>query len=401
MEFFRELRELWGNQGMEEEEGVVSVEPIAIIVPSELQDLPKSIMPKSSTNSSTVGGFGNHQSPPSSKSQSSEATPSDDKGVECRLSSNKTRWYYISRREKMMLFTSVKNKVAKWKRQFIFVHDTRMEKNTLLDYVKEDGFVDLEALVTPEQLVTFGFVDTINLYAKDPPHSSSHREQGSNSASRWRSNSRVQSVTTHSFDGPHASESSGAEARSAQTQVSSPKIACPEGFSYTKPKCHTTMLQDMHNFIPSMDWERPKGYMQQNSGRAAMLKLMDVYEDIHRKLLQHRPDFPIGKLTFMEGEEIDEQGKTLFPPFEIIVWLGWKLNKNEVLVFPLIVSEDGEDEDSLPSFKAWVVGTPDVEAEPIRAPNGTQSTLDLSQPTLSPTCSSDVMVVPLVDLTND
>ncbi|GKV30753.1 hypothetical protein SLEP1_g39532 [Rubroshorea leprosula] len=98
----------------------------------------------------------------------------------------------------MMLFTNVKNKVARWKRQFIFVHDIRTKrvnnklatyifewrtaqtymnyptlvpcdvdlKNALLDYVKEKRLVDLEALVTLEQLATFGFVDTANLYAE-------------------------------------------------------------------------------------------------------------------------------------------------------------------------------------------------------------------------------------------
>ncbi|GKV28097.1 hypothetical protein SLEP1_g37188 [Rubroshorea leprosula] len=114
----------------------------------------------------------------------------------CRLSSTQTRWYYISGREKMMLFKNIRNKVTRWKRQFIFVCDTQTErisnelanrisewrsgqtymnyptlvpdnvdlKNRLLDYVKVEGLVDLEALVTPEQLAMFGFVDVANLY---------------------------------------------------------------------------------------------------------------------------------------------------------------------------------------------------------------------------------------------
>ncbi|GKU88300.1 hypothetical protein SLEP1_g2583 [Rubroshorea leprosula] len=113
-------------------------------------------------------------------------------------STSGTRWYYISRREKMMIFTNIRNKVAGWKRQFIFVRDTRIErinnelaarlsewrtlnasmnypqltvgdvnlKNQLLDHVKARGLVDLKALVTPEQLALLGFVDMTNLHAK-------------------------------------------------------------------------------------------------------------------------------------------------------------------------------------------------------------------------------------------
>ncbi|GKU97246.1 hypothetical protein SLEP1_g10415 [Rubroshorea leprosula] len=104
----------------------------------------------------------------------------------CRLcpSTSGTRWYYISGREKMMIFTNIRNKVARWKRQFVFVRDTRTErisnelaarlsewrtpntymnypqltvgdvdlKNRLLDYVKARGLVDLKTLVTPDQI---------------------------------------------------------------------------------------------------------------------------------------------------------------------------------------------------------------------------------------------------------
>ncbi|GKU95839.1 hypothetical protein SLEP1_g9147 [Rubroshorea leprosula] len=48
----------------------------------------------------------------------------------CRLcpSTSGTRWYYISGREKMIIFTNIRNKVARWKRQFVFVRDTRTER---------------------------------------------------------------------------------------------------------------------------------------------------------------------------------------------------------------------------------------------------------------------------------
>ncbi|GKU96731.1 hypothetical protein SLEP1_g9933 [Rubroshorea leprosula] len=73
MEFVREVGELWGNQGMEGEEGVMSIEPIAMIVPPELQDLSKTLTPESSARSSTHEGSGaNHSS--SSEGSSSEKT---------------------------------------------------------------------------------------------------------------------------------------------------------------------------------------------------------------------------------------------------------------------------------------------------------------------------------------
>ncbi|GKV21530.1 hypothetical protein SLEP1_g31505 [Rubroshorea leprosula] len=118
----------------------------------------------------------------------------------CRLcpSTSGTRWYYISGREKMVIFTNIRNKVARWKRQFVFVRDMRTDrinnelaarlsewrtpstymnypqltsgdvdlKNRLLDYVKARGLVDLETLVTPEQIALHGFVDVANLYSQ-------------------------------------------------------------------------------------------------------------------------------------------------------------------------------------------------------------------------------------------
>ncbi|GKV14896.1 hypothetical protein SLEP1_g25699 [Rubroshorea leprosula] len=76
MDFFRELRELRGNQGREEEEErVISVEPIAMIVPPALQNLPETITPESSANSSARDDSGNNHASPSS-SLSSEETPS-------------------------------------------------------------------------------------------------------------------------------------------------------------------------------------------------------------------------------------------------------------------------------------------------------------------------------------
>ncbi|GKU90838.1 hypothetical protein SLEP1_g4782 [Rubroshorea leprosula] len=121
---------------------------------------------------------------------------------QCRLCPKPqgSRWYYLSGRDKSQLFKNVRNKVARWKRQFVFVRDTRTErisndlaarlsewrtpnahinypqllprdvdlKNQLLRYAQGEGLIDLEALVTSEQLAVFGFVDMTNLISEAP-----------------------------------------------------------------------------------------------------------------------------------------------------------------------------------------------------------------------------------------
>ncbi|GKV50361.1 hypothetical protein SLEP1_g57068 [Rubroshorea leprosula] len=334
----RELTEQRGNQGREgEEEGVLSVEPITMIVPPELQDVPEIMASESSTSSSASDNGGDHPSVPSSSS-SSEGTPGREEGTgdvveqsaegaqgpaagfrfraalhhevancapsisgyrrleemvrahhiprtillrtgakseractvsqtgwipvyvdhfeaglrfplpglvfdlladyelaltqltpnsirfiigfmllcarlevpakvivfrslfQCRLCPNSrgAKWYYLSGRDKSQLFKNVRNKVARWKRQFIFVCDTQTErinndlaarlsewrtpnahinypqllprdvdlKNQLLEYAKREGLIDLEALVTSEHLAVFGFVDVTNLFSE-------------------------------------------------------------------------------------------------------------------------------------------------------------------------------------------------------------------------------------------
>ncbi|GKU96222.1 hypothetical protein SLEP1_g9483 [Rubroshorea leprosula] len=81
MESVREVGELWANHGMEGEESMISAEPIAMIVPSELQNLPESLTPESSASPSAHKGFGANLSP-SSEGSSSERTPSAGENVE-------------------------------------------------------------------------------------------------------------------------------------------------------------------------------------------------------------------------------------------------------------------------------------------------------------------------------
>ncbi|GLT83703.1 hypothetical protein SLE2022_019760 [Rubroshorea leprosula] len=122
---------------------------------------------------------------------------------QCKLcpNSRSAKWYYLSGREKSQLFKNVRNKVARWKRQFIFVRDTRTErisndlvarlsewrvpnahvnypqllpwdtdlKNQLLEHARTENLIDLDALVTSEQLAVFGFVDVANLFTEGIP----------------------------------------------------------------------------------------------------------------------------------------------------------------------------------------------------------------------------------------
>ncbi|GKV40453.1 hypothetical protein SLEP1_g48098 [Rubroshorea leprosula] len=361
----RELTEQRGNQGREgEEEGVLSVEPITMIVPPELQDVPETMASKSSASSSASDNGGDHPSAPSSSS-SAEETPSREEGMgdvvsnvsgrpvigewegatilgrlsnlrkaskdlpagfrfkaalhhevaDCAPSisgykrlEEMVRAYHIPKnillrtggqneractvsqtgwipvyvdhfdaglrfpllglifdllvdyelaltqltpnsiRDKSQLFKNVRNKVARWKRQFIFVRDTRAErisndlvarlsewctpnahinypqllpqdvdlKNQLLEYAQREGLIDLEALVTSEALVVLGFVDVTNLFSegsrgrasgsaqphqtrfdeRPPPapqsRGSSHR--GSSSSSRPRADHRAEAA---------------------------------------------------------------------------------------------------------------------------------------------------------------------------------------------------------------
>ncbi|GKV48701.1 hypothetical protein SLEP1_g55504 [Rubroshorea leprosula] len=323
----RELTELRGNQGKEEgEEGVISVEPITMIVPPALQDVPEIMTPEGSASSNAKDNGGDHPTA-SSSSSSSEETPSREEGrgdvvshvsdrlvigewesrtitgrlsnlrkapkdlpagfrfraalhhevancapsisgfrkleemvrahhipktillrtgakservctvsqtgwipvirfiisfmllcarlevpakaivfrslFQCRLCPNSrgAKWYYLSGRQKSQLFKNVRNKVARWKRQFIFVRDTRTErinndlaarlsewrvlnahvnypqllprdtdlKNQLLEHARRENLINLDALVTSEQLVVFGFVDVANLFTEGIP----------------------------------------------------------------------------------------------------------------------------------------------------------------------------------------------------------------------------------------
>ncbi|GKV21532.1 hypothetical protein SLEP1_g31507 [Rubroshorea leprosula] len=81
MASFHDAQGFQGNQGEEGDVDVISVEPIAIIVPPELQDSPKTAAPRSDASSSVSGGSEGHQ-PSTSSDSSTEETPSGAEGVE-------------------------------------------------------------------------------------------------------------------------------------------------------------------------------------------------------------------------------------------------------------------------------------------------------------------------------
>ncbi|GKV36105.1 hypothetical protein SLEP1_g44273 [Rubroshorea leprosula] len=502
-----------------------------------------------------------------------------------------SKWYYLSEREKSQLFKNVRNKVARWKKQFIFVRDTRAErisndlaawlsewrtphahinypqllprdidlKNQLLEYAKRESLIDLEALVTSEQLAAFGFVDVTNLFSKgiflsysmDSSQAAPRRGKRDSTSGRLRClthaarpiedptrhlvrrlsiGSRwqlpvhvgvhvVALATVRSPTAPSATARAAAEPASASDLVSGPRIAYPEGFSYVRAECQPAMVQDMHSFVPPADSKRAKAFVQQYGGQVAMIKLMDafsyavalfeseqgahsqnnelsanckqlaaekaslvedvnhlqgsemanraaaaesradelanrnnelreelnraraekesgiqaardeaafaeerakrieaerdralnelsslrrqlvgsavfqdavavasanvtteIYNEIRGKVLHHRPDFPICKLAFFDGEDIDEQGKSLAPLADTMVRLRWNLNEEGVPVWPPSVLEEGEDPAGLPSFDGWVEGVPVAEQEP-------SSTPPTSQPAIVPASS--------------
>ncbi|GKV43181.1 hypothetical protein SLEP1_g50506 [Rubroshorea leprosula] len=269
---------------------------------------------------------------------------------QCQLCPNSrgTKWYYLSGRDKSQLFKNVRNKVARWKRQFIFIRDTRTKrissdlaaplsewrvpnahvnypqllprdtnlKNQLLDYARRENLIDLDTLVTSEQLAVFGFVDVANLFTEAAPQSRSSSQRGSSSASRPRAEHRVKvaalsarrraheeteseedevplarrrtsggtqpaqaarPATVRSPNAPSTTARATIEPATTSASMSGPRITYPEGFSYVRAECQPAMVQGMHSFVPPMDSKRAKAFVQQHGGQVAMIKLMDVF----------------------------------------------------------------------------------------------------------------------------
>ncbi|GKV46500.1 hypothetical protein SLEP1_g53482 [Rubroshorea leprosula] len=397
-----ELLEEQSTRPEEEKEGVISIEPIAIIVPLALQDLPERKTPESSASASAGDDGGDHHASPSSSS-SSEETPSREEktgnvvGNEpdlpvvgewenrvitgilsnlCKAPKELPSGFRFRaalhhevvdnapsisgykkleemRREVVLPLWEGKepalkkreNKVARWKRQFIFVRDTQTErinndlaarlsewcvpnahvnypqllprdtdlKNQLLEYARRENLIDLEALVTSEQLAVFGFVDVANQFTEGEMSSILERQRQRAQGSRNRGAGFGSQRQTHFDERPHAApgrsslhrSSSSAPRPCAEQRVETapsnsrrraqedldiedniplirrrttgPRIAYPDGFNYVRTDCQAAMVQGMQSFVPPADRQRAKGHVQQHGGHAALLKLMDAF----------------------------------------------------------------------------------------------------------------------------
>ncbi|GKV45081.1 hypothetical protein SLEP1_g52204 [Rubroshorea leprosula] len=321
-----------------------------MIVPPKLQDLPETITPKSSACSSVGGNSGDHHSS-TFKDSSLERMLSDARDAGEGANSPPV----TNVEADVVVFEEWENRTINGRLDNIchtymnyptLVLDDVDLKNKLLDYVKDEGLVDVEALVTPKQLVVFGFVDVTNLYteaywrgkvnelnarevavgraahkvrlsltnshllcrpiachrgnearARCPglisskelklPSDSQRRVRDDSDAKddvpllRWRTSTGsqpVQPVVVRSSNVLPTSTRDAVEAGSIVTAISGPRIAYPKGFSYTKMDYQATMLQGMHNFVPLVDHQHAKDYMQQRGGHDAMLKLMDTHD---------------------------------------------------------------------------------------------------------------------------
>ncbi|GKV13814.1 hypothetical protein SLEP1_g24789 [Rubroshorea leprosula] len=176
---------------------------------------------------------------------------------QCRLCPNSrgAKWYYLSGRDKSQLFKNVRNKVVRWKRQFIFVRDTRAKrisndlaarlsewrtpnahinypqllprdvdlKNQLLEYVQREGLIDLEALVTSGALAVLGFVDVTNLFSEGDMSSILERQRQRAQGSRGRASRSAQPRQTRFDERPPPAPQSRSSSHRGSSSSSRPR----------------------------------------------------------------------------------------------------------------------------------------------------------------------------------
>lgn len=58
--------------------------------------------------------------------------------------------------------------------------------------------------------------------------------------------------------------------------VLGPSVTYLEGFTYTRVECQPRVLEALHKMVPPIDLAQAKAYVQQSSGKAGMIELMDV-----------------------------------------------------------------------------------------------------------------------------
>ncbi|GLT80803.1 hypothetical protein SLA2020_522220 [Shorea laevis] len=110
----------------------------------------------------------------------------------------------------------------------------------------------------------------------------------------------------------------------------------------------------------------------------------EIFNEVRGKVLHHRPDFPIRELAFVDGEDMDEEGKSLAPLADTSVRLRWELNEEGVPEWPPKILEEGEDPEGWYSFDSWVEGAPRAEPEPSSTPPNSQPVLAADAPEATP-----------------
>ncbi|GKV34477.1 hypothetical protein SLEP1_g42849 [Rubroshorea leprosula] len=228
MEFFREPKELQGNQDREEEDKSSA----SLSVPSNSDSCHSSPSKDSSSERSSSDGEGVGES---------------DVGVDVLVLAEwegKTITGRLSniRQGPQNLFVDFRFRAALHHE----VADGAPTIKGIVNSVKAEGLVNLEALVTPEQLAMLGFVDVSNLYL-----------EGEMSSVLERQHERAQ----------HSRGHRGESTSQRHTRFDERPVAPP----------HSSSHRGYAEFIPLVDWQRAKGYIQQHGGHADMLKLMDAF----------------------------------------------------------------------------------------------------------------------------
>ncbi|GKV18407.1 hypothetical protein SLEP1_g28796 [Rubroshorea leprosula] len=87
----------------------------------------------------------------------------------------------------------------------------------------------------------------------------------------------IQIAAARSPSVPSAMAQAAAEPTSASTSMLAPRIAYPIGFSYVKTNCQPAMVQGKQSFVPPVDRQQARTYVQQHGEQVAMIKLMDAF----------------------------------------------------------------------------------------------------------------------------
>ncbi|GKV15553.1 hypothetical protein SLEP1_g26335 [Rubroshorea leprosula] len=310
MASFHDEREFRGNQGEDEEFDVISVEPITMIVPLELQDLLRTTTPESGVGSSAGGGSDDHR-PSTSNDLPMEETPSEAEGGEeagCSASMMSTAAEVVVF-EGAALHHEVVDGAATMKgvRAGPFVTYSQQHKvhHRLYAVVRKVGdackggglqvalpmsFVPVHQWNEMAQLTAqeFQLGTEIACEQRVEPLPSSSRKRTREDLDaeddipliRRRMSTGKQpalAAIARPASVPPTPACEVAELAPASSSVAGPRIAYPDGFSYVWTDCQAARLQGMQNFVPPADRQCAKGHVQQYGGHAALIKLMDVF----------------------------------------------------------------------------------------------------------------------------